>query len=686
MPGTGSASSPRSKVAFVFNRQRTSALEEAEFDTPEVIDAIAHALQTRFEIVQIEMTRDGSWIRELERCEADVVLNTAEGFRGIGRESLAPICFEQLGLHYAGPGPYQCFLTLDKYLTKQVVRGAGVLTPESHLVQTPSDVESVERDLSFPVFAKPNFEGSSKGIDETSVCRDVAALQSYVARNLALFPEGILVERFIEGRDVTVPFIANLGDEGVLEPVEYYRTDIDGEWIYDFHLKNVDDSGVQVRCPADLDASILAAIRDAMKRVVAALAIADMARADFRVTPTGDVYFIEINALPSLQPGAGMFEASRRLGLDYNATITHIVDAALSRKKGSPPCKSPRRVRSRKPNVALVYNVKTKVPTDPDYELESEFDSPATIAAISEAIRANGYDLIPIEMTRNLTEDLTRNSVDVVFNIAEGFQHRSRESQVPAICDLLGIEHTGADATCLAVTLDKDITNKLMASEGIRVPRSRVIRKKSHLARLDLAFPVIAKPLFEGTSKGIYEDSVASNPAELQRVVDRLGESLASGVLCEQYIAGREFTVGLLGAESLRILGPSEIIFKQRGSDGPRFPIYSYEAKQAPDPIDNEFFEIRCPAELDRPLDLAIRRFARRCFHIVQCRDVARIDFRITDQGEIYFIEINPLPGLSPGFSDLAILAEKSGMAYPDLIGSILKPAVRRWRRRRGQA
>ncbi len=681
MPETGS----RTKVAFVFNRQRSKALEEAEFDTPEVIDAITNALRQRHEVIQIEMTKNGSWIRKLEDCQPDVILNTAEGFRGIGRESLAPICFEQLGLHYAGPGSYQCFLTLDKYLTKQLVRAAGVLTPESHVVHHLDDLPPVLRELTFPVFAKPNFEGSSKGIDKTSICSNPRELKSYLSKKLRHFTEGILVEKYVDGKDVTVPFISNLGDEGVLEPVEYFRTDFEGNWIYDYDLKNTDDSKVQVRCPAKLEPPVLASITAAMKKVVGALSIVDMARADFRVTPTGEVYFIEINALPSLQPGAGIFEASKNLGLGYDETILHIVASALARKSQS-PVKSPRRIKTKKPNIALVYNVKTRAPSDPDYELESEFDSPETIQAIGNAIRENGFDLIGIEMNRNLADELLSARADIVFNIAEGFQRRTREAQVPALCDLLGIEHTGGDATCLAITLDKEITNKLMAAEGILVPRSQVIRKMADLQQLQLNYPIIAKPVFEGTSKGIYENSVASSPDELQRAVQRLGDSISSGILCEEYVAGREFTVGVLGTESLRILGPSEIVFKDRGDNSPPFPVYSFEAKQAPDPVNNEYFEIRCPADISEAMDLQVRRFARRCFRIVQCRDVARIDFRITANGDIYFIEINPLPGLSPGFSDLSILADKTGMSYTNLVGSILKPAVRRWRRNQVRA
>ena len=308
---------------------------------------------------------------------------------------------------------------------------------------------------------------------------------------------------------------------------------------------------------------------------------------------------------------------------------------------------------------------------------------PQTIEAIGNAICENGYDLTRIEMNRNIADELLSANADVVFNIAEGFQHRTREAQVPAICDLLGFEHTGGDATCLAITLDKEITNKLIAAEGILVPKSSVIRKISQLRKLQLNYPIIAKPIFEGTSKGIYENSVASNLDELERTVERLGNSISSGILCEEYVQGREFTVGVLGTESLRILGPSEIVFKNRGENSPRFPVYSYEAKQAPNPVDNEYYEIQCPADISEAMELKVRRFARRCFRIVQCRDVARIDFRITENGEIYFIEINPLPGLSPGYSDLSILAEKTGMSYTDLVGSILKPAVRRWRRNR---
>jgi D-alanine-D-alanine ligase len=188
----------------------------------------------------------------------------------------------------------------------------------------------------------------------------------------------------------------------------------------------------------------------------------DFARADFRITPEGEVYFLELNALPSLQPGAGVFEASRVLGLDYNQTILKILEAALTRlKRQGRSLKTPRRIISSKmPKVALVYNLKRKTPGEADYEREAEFDSQTTVDAISEVLQKKVGRVLCIEANKTLAENLRAANIEVVFNIAEGSNKRAREAQVPAICDLLGIEHTASDATCLAITLDKAITKK----------------------------------------------------------------------------------------------------------------------------------------------------------------------------------------------------------------------------------
>ncbi len=673
------------KIAFVHNLQRSLAEEEAEFDTPAVIEAIQKAITSGgHEVIPIEMTKDGKWIDLLKQSACDLGFNTAEGFAGVGRESYAPVVFEQLNIPCVGSGSYPCFLTLDKFLTKQVVARQGVKVPSGYFITNLEDLDVLKHELHFPLFVKPNFEGSSKGITKDSVCRDFKALKTQCQKLLTTYPDGIIAEAYIEGRDITVPYVSGLGDDGVLEAVEYTLEGFNSQdeaskegWIYDYDLKNKEDAKVGVRCPALLSPHEKKTVAKAMRKAVQALGVLDMARADFRITPQGEVYFIELNALPSLQPGAGLFEASKQLGLSYDQTLLKIVEAAQKRLRLHKKKWPMRSIRKHLPNVALVYNLKRKSHDDADYEHEAEFDSEATIKAIESAIKAAGFPVTPIEATKNLGSDLQANNIDVVFNIAEGSQARSREAQVPALCDLLGIEHTGSDATCLAVTLDKALSCKVLDAEGLRTPHSMIIEGKIP-KQIKLQYPLIVKPNLEGTSKGIYSDSVVHDYAGFEKIIQRLQEKGFKQILAQEYIEGREMTVGILGQDRIQVLKPLEIVFKKQAGE---FPVYSFEHKQLDEQLDNEFVHMQCPAEIDDKEWKRIKKFASSCFKVLGCRDVSRLDFRLNKSGEPVFIEINPLPGLSPGFSDLTIMAEKQGIDYNELIKRIISPAVRRWRR-----
>lgn len=668
------------KIAFVYNLKRSNRVEEAEFDTEDVVDSIAKALGHKGdEIVRIEMTKDGTWIDELKNAKPDLVFNTAEGFSGIGREAYAPTVFEQLNLPYVGSGPYACFISLDKFLTKKIVEARGVRTPDSVFVTNIEEIESVSNELPYPVFVKPNFEGSSKGITERSYCKNREEFVAYATESIKEFSEGLLIESFIDGKDVTVPFVEGVGkNNGVLEPVEYTGTKKNNLVIYDYKMKNEDDSSIDVLCPADISANIRRVIFEEMRLVVKSLGIVDMCRADFRVTPNGEVYFIEVNVLPSLQPGAGLFSASEKEGLNYEETMQKILQSAQKRSNISPKRTSKsRKIRTRKPNLALVFNMKKKSPGDEGYEEEAEFDSPKTIEAISKALEANGHSPVLIEADRDLAKNLIGNDIEVVFNIAEGMHKQSREAQVPALCDLLGIEHTGSDAACLSITLNKALATKMVLSEDLLAPRSVVFTGRRKKYQHNLKYPVIIKPHLEGSSKGIYDDSVVDNEADLIEHMEDLFGKFNGPLMVEEFIIGREFTVGLIGEKAPQVVGISEISFKD---DRDGHAIYSYEAKSF-DPLNNKVFEIISPPDIDQNLHKNICSVAKRVFHITSCRDVARIDFRITKDNQIYFIEVNPLPGLSPGYSDLPILAEMNGLAYNDLVGRIAAPAVRRWRK-----
>ncbi|WP_127716301.1 ATP-grasp domain-containing protein [Halobacteriovorax sp. HLS] len=667
------------KIAFVHNLKKSSAIEEAEFDTAEVIEEISGGIiDAGHEVLKIEMSKGGRWIDQLISSEADLVFNTAEGFAGIGREALAPTVFEQLNMKYVGSGPFACFLTLDKYLTKNVLEKKGVITPESYFISDSREIDSLASELSYPVFVKPNFEGSSKGITKRSKCDNTKEFVSYSKEVLAQFPEGLLVEKYIEGRDITVPYVFGLGNEGVLEPVEYSGIETDGVTIYDYDLKNHNGDQVGVNCPANIDNDVKKRLIDQMKLVVEGLGINDMARADFRVTTTGEVYFIEINALPSLQKDAGLFCATSVAGKNYSETLGAIIESAIQRQCiAGPSLRKSRALDLRKPNVALVYNVKRKKTGEVGYEEEAEFDSEETINAIGEAIRSNGHNMTLIEADRNLAKNLQDNKIDVVFNIAEGLHKKSREAQVPALCDLLGIEHTGSDAACLSITLNKSLSTKLVLSEGLNAPRSKVFEVGTKNIKHDLRYPVILKPNLEGTSKGIYDNSVVRNDEEFQKRITQCFDENMGAVLCEEYIVGREFTVGVWGNGVPSVIGISEIEFKEPMDS---LPVYSFEAKQESDPLDNKYFKLQSPPDISKKLHRKLSKAAKDIFVITGCRDIARADFRVTEDEEVYFIEINPLPGLSPGFSDLSIIADKNGISYNQLIGKIIRPSIKRWR------
>lgn len=324
------------KIAFVFNRKTNDSLEQAEFDSDETVESIVAALRSgghHVDLVEMPLgDARPALIEALLRAKPEIVFNTAEGYTGVARESFGPSVFEELGLPFVGTGSKGCLLTLDKDHTKRVATEVGVRIVPGVLARKASDLDDATR-LVFPLFVKPNYEGSSKGITLRSVCRTPDELMKVGVDSLARYPEGILVEEFVPGRDVGVPFIFGLGDGGVLEPVEYVLKNVrsEEERIYDYDRKNVDENSLECVCPAHVTSEQRAEMMSAMTRLMPALAVVDFARADFRVSTSGVVYFLEVNALPSLQPGAGIFESAARLGLSYDAAILKILEAGMKR-------------------------------------------------------------------------------------------------------------------------------------------------------------------------------------------------------------------------------------------------------------------------------------------------------------------------------------------------------------------
>ena len=329
--------------------------------------------------------------------------------------------------------------------------------------------------------------------------------------------------------------------------------------------------------------------------------------------------------------------------------------------------------------VGFAYNVKRIAPSVSQKRIEdreAEYDAPSTLAAIREAIASFGHQVVDLEATETFPSTLLANPVDVVFNIAEGLRGRTRESHVPAVLELLNIPYTGSDPTALALALDKALAKTVVRSVGVDTPPSQVMHTGRE--RLDRAlgpWPLMVKPVAEGSSKGVGPKSVAHSEAELRSVVRQLVERYRQPALVETFVSGREFTVGVLGERRLTVLPPMEVVFTDPSDPT---PIYRFEDKLAA----NNRIRYDIPARLPQATTAKLTGLARAVFRALGCRDVARIDFRMDAAGRMYFLECNPLPGLTPQWGDLVMIAAAGGLDYRTLIHEILSGALRRYRER----
>jgi D-alanine-D-alanine ligase len=673
------------RIAFTHNLRLTDSEDEAEFDSVETVDAIADALRAGgHEVEKLEVTGPASRLAaRIESYGPDLIFNSAEGRRGRAREAFYPAMFEELGFPYTGSDAYVLTVTLDKWLTKLVLGKRGIDTPRAQLV-TPDEYRRM-RDpgtlgLALPVIVKPNYEGSSKGIADEAVVRDARALAELLPRALRAYPSGVLVEEFVAGLDVTVPFLEGRGDEGVLLPVDYVvdppaRSRFN---LYDYRLKSAEANRVAVRCPPDQPRDVVSRLRHISKMAARALGLRDVGRIDFRIGEDGRIYLLEVNALPSLEPGASLFAAAAREGLDYGETLHAIVESAAKRQ-GLVVKPGARRRRPADPlRIGFTFNVK-RVDSKSGNDAEAEYDAPETIDAIKEALESYGQVML-FEADAELPRQLMQTPVDLVFNIAEGVAGRNREAAVPALCELMGIPYTGSDAATLSIALDKALSKRVLLQHGILTAEFQVMETGRERLSSKLKFPLIVKPNQEGSSKGVSASaSVVDDEDGLRAVVRELIDRYRQPALIEVYIPGREFTVGLLGDRRPRVLPPMEILFKDKSNQR---PVYDYQIKQEWE----KHVAYQCPAQLS-PAELkAIERVCRETFAALDCRDVARVDLRVKPNGDIYVIEVNPLPGLTPGYSDLCLIASAAGIEYRTLIGEILEGGLKRLREKRREA
>jgi len=322
-------------------------------------------------------------------------------------------------------------------------------------------------------------------------------------------------------------------------------------------------------------------------------------------------------------------------------------------------------------HIGLVYDLRD------DYlaagfssEAAAEFDVEETIAALADAIAALGHTPERIGHGRALAARLVAGDRwDLVYNIAEGVVGRAREAHVPGLLELYDIPYTGSDPLTCAATLDKAVAKRIVRDAGVATPAFAVVRNDHDCCNLPLKYPLFVKPIAEGTGKGIMATSRVTSTAALHRISRRLLETYRQPVLVEEYLPGREFTVGIVGTDAAaRVVGMIEVFFLRQ--DAPA--IYSYSVK------DQWEQHVRYEIPQADDVSAAVARLALASYRALECRDVGRVDVRLDAHGVPHFMEVNPLPGMHPGHSDLPIIARMHGIPFIELVGAVITSACAR--------
>jgi D-alanine-D-alanine ligase len=299
----------------------------------------------------------------------------------------------------------------------------------------------------------------------------------------------------------------------------------------------------------------------------------------------------------------------------------------------------------------------------------AEFDPEATIAALYDALASLGHKPVRIGSVVALTEALARGERwDAVFNISEGLKGYAREAQVPALLDAYNIPYVFSDALTLAVALDKSWAKRIVRDHGIPTPNFAVICSKADIEKVELAFPLFLKPVAEGSGKGVGKKSRVTNMRQLKSVALELLERFRQPVLAEIFLPGREFTVGITGTgDDAKVLGATEIVPETNYCGAG----YGYVNKT--DWIGRVRIVDATGAEADGASDVALA-----AWRALRCRDGGRVDIRCDAVGKPHFLEINPLAGITPDWSDLCFIAKYRGVTYRELIGLFIESFLKR--------
>lgn len=653
--------------------------DAAEFDSPVTIDAIDNAL-VDFGFFTEKIGNVKQLAEKLIKGEKwHFIFNIAEGVSGIGREAQIPAICDVYGIPYTFSDPCIMSLTLNKALTKRVIRDLGIATPDFKLLKSLDDIEDIA--FGYPMFAKPYAEGTGKGIDALSVINDRASLTGVCAALLEKYKQPVLVEEYLCGREFTVGIAGSDDNAVVIGVMEVILNEKAESGVYSYMNKEYCDDRV-----------IYALVDDPTAQKAGELALAswkglgcvDAGRVDVRCDRFGTPNFIEVNPLAGLHPHhSDLPMICTKAGFNFADLIGTIMQSSLDRcglldaapdkmKKFINPfgktAENFLRTGSGRGKVVILHQHADAT------NLKDEQDVLVQRDEIFASLAKQGYEPVTMEMNLDVGfvgKALKRLNPAVVFNLVESIEgHDMLMGMAPALLASLALKFTGSGFEVIAVTGNKTAAKKIMTAAGIPTPDfiSGLQMDPHELPEGEY----IVKSVYDHASAGMDDDSIIriGNKGNLFDI-KAAAAKCRTDFFIERYIAGREFNISIIeGPGGPELLPPAEIKFENYPADKPR--IVSYKAKWDPDSFEYTN-TVRCFefGESEKPLLDTLCRYALDCWTVFGLKGYARVDFRVDEAGNPWVLEVNANPCLTSDAGFMAA-AKLKGMTYDEVIARII--------------